>query len=387
MKRSHAFHQALTILCAAQIALFSCSVQAGEVEITPDGAMTIQQAVDKARAGDVVMVQPGEYAERIVVRNSGREGQPIVIQASRRRSARTLGFDVRGDHVTVRGFEITSKATGLEGCGVVIYGDHATVEDCYIHDMMEKGIIGHWRKPWAADARIAGNRIYRCNAGIAATGDRWLVENNEIERLMQNTPKMDCDYMRVFGQGVVVRGNRFFGTKREEIGSAHVDGFQTYDNNDEYLNDALFERNVVMDCHQGFMANGKKGGMHDIVFRGNVFARCWSWGLDMHFIKDVTIEDNLFADMQQHCIGFRPGSTGTIRNNIFYRAGSMFFADEGAEFSGGGNINYQSSASTRPLPGDRQMNPRLGGDYRLTADSPTEAGPQWYREGEADLDK
>jgi len=361
---------------------FTLACHASEIHVKSDGSGdidTIQAAANQAQAGDTVIVYEGEFPERVVVKASGDKDKPIVFRAEPSRSVKMRGFDLKGSYITVQGFDISSDAHGMDGCGVCIYGDGAVVRDCFIHEMNEKGIMGYWKQPWPKDVVIQGNHILKCNAGINAMGDNWRIEDNEVERLMQNTPKMDCDYLRIFGDGAVVRGNHFWGSKKEEVGNAHVDGIQTYDSNGEYLRNALFERNVIMDCHEGVMAEGRKGGMRDITFRDNVFARCWAWGMDLHGIKDVKIAGNLVADMGQHGIGFRTGSNGEIERNIFWRAGSIYFADEGAEISGSGNVVYQGSARTRLFDKDRQANPHLDEDYHLTAASPKDAGPQWFR--------
>ena len=364
---------------------FAC--HAKEIHVKADGTgdnATIQSAADDASAGDTIIVHAGTYEERVTVQSSGKVNSPIVFRADPSRSVKMQGFNLKGAYLSVDGFDISSDAHGMDGCGVCVYGDGDAVKNCLIHDMNEKGIMGYWKQPWPKDVAIQNNSVVKCNAGINAMGDGWLVENNQVERLIQHTPKMDCDYLRIYGDGVVVRGNRFSGTKKEEVGNAHVDGIQTYDSNGEYLTNALFERNVIMDCHQGVMAEGRKGGMHDITFRENVFARCWAWGMDLHGIKSLTIESNLFADMSQHGIGFRPGSNGTISRNIFWRAGSVYFADKGAEMSGSENVVYQGSARTQLFPKDRSANPHLEKDYTLTSASPSTAGPQWFRASESE---
>ena len=42
---------------------------------------TIQHAASKARPGDVVIVEPGEYDEAITFKTSGTEDQPVTFRA------------------------------------------------------------------------------------------------------------------------------------------------------------------------------------------------------------------------------------------------------------------------------------------------------------------
>lgn len=98
-----------------------------------------------------------------------------------------------------------------------------------------------------------------------------LVENNEIERLIWT--KGDSDYFRFFGEGHIIRGNYMHGTRKEEIGKAYVDGFQTFDNNGEYARHIVIEGNLIEDYyHQGFMGSGSYYyHSYDITFRNNIF--------------------------------------------------------------------------------------------------------------------
>ena len=70
---------------------------------------TIQRAADAAKPGDTVYVMAGRYEERVKVKTSGAEGQPITFQAMPRRSAIVKGFDLPASHIRVAGFEITAE--------------------------------------------------------------------------------------------------------------------------------------------------------------------------------------------------------------------------------------------------------------------------------------
>jgi len=201
----------------------------------PGNFSTIQAAANAANPGDVIVVKPGTYNERVTVTRSGNASAPITFKSETRRTAVMQGFEINAAHITVNGFEIT----GTTLLGVYISKDNATVEDCYIHGMSDKGIAGYWKQPWPNNVTIRGNYIYDVQGGINICGSNWLVENNEVRRLVRRA-NSDNDYTRVFGNNNIIRNNKFWGTSKSEIGTSHVDGFQTYDNNGEYLTNTIF---------------------------------------------------------------------------------------------------------------------------------------------------
>lgn len=339
----------------------------------PGNFSTIQAAANAANPGDVIVVKPGTYNERVTVTRSGNASAPITFKSETRRTAVMQGFEINAAHITVNGFEIT----GTTLLGVYISKDNATVEDCYIHGMSDKGIAGYWKQPWPNNVTIRGNYIYDVQGGINICGSNWLVENNEVRRLVRRA-NSDNDYTRVFGNNNIIRNNKFWGTSKSEIGTSHVDGFQTYDNNGEYLTNTIFENNFVADCHQGMMAEAYNNeATYNLVFRNNVFTRCWSWGLNLRVIRQVHVYHNVFANMSVHGVGVRPGSDAIIKNNIFYNAGSNYFVESGGSMVAENNLIFKSGAteSASKYPKDiLNVDPKFvnmaGEDFRLASGSP-----------------
>ena len=342
--------------------------------------LTIQHAADVAEAEDVVYVKEGIYNERVVPQNSGETGKKITFKALPRRSVTMWGFyTIYSDYLRIEGFKITtdSSLTGwTERYGIFIRSNYVEVVDNYFYDMVGT-IQGYWGDPWPKMVYIADNRIYYCQSGIGIIGYNWLVENNEIERLIQRDGG-DCDYSRFFGENIIIRNNYFHGTKMDEIGSAHVDFFQTFDNNGEHVRNIIIENNVGYTCHQGFMGSASYyNNSSDIVFRNNVFAHCWAWGLCVHEIKNIRAVHNVFVDIEYHGAGFRSGATGIVRNNIFYDGGSNYWASQGGSVTGSRNLLYRTSGSidTSDYPNDIvNVDPifvnSFDNDYRLQESSP-----------------
>jgi len=311
--------------------------------------LTIQKAADTVWAGDTVITKSGTYNERITFgnRTRGAPGQVITFRAQPRRSVTMWGFYTKYAHyLRIEGFNITTdpSLTGwTEQNGVFISSDHVEVVDNYLYNLESTAISGT-----SVGAFIANNYIYHSQAGLAISGSDWLVEGNEVERLFMYGGG-DCDYSRFFGDNHIIRGNFFHGTLFNEIGDAHVDCFQTFDNNGEYAHHVTFDGNVCYDFHQGFMGEAAYyGNISDLIFKNNIFAHGGAWGLCVHQIHNVTAVHNVFADIQYHGIGFRDGATGVVRNNIFYNAGSNYWASDGGSVQGSYNILYTTEGQIPP---------------------------------------
>jgi MYXO-CTERM domain-containing protein len=341
---------------------------------------TIQHAVNSVAGGDTVTVKAGTYPERIVVSKGGTADAKITLLGVPSRSAMTYGFNIIGaPYVHVEGFDITNSpqfAGWDETEGVFIQSDYVEVVDNYFHDMSGTGIVGYWHEPFPNYAYVAKNRMYRMQMGITNQGTGWVIEDNEVERLFMFPGGGDCDYSRLFGDGHVVRRNYFHGTDFSEIGSAHVDCFQTFDNNGEHLRDVLIDGNTCFDFHQAFMgeASFHRASSH-VVFSNNLFAHGGAWGLCVMQITDVEAYNNTFYDIAYHGAGFRDGATGIVKNNIFMNVETSYWASDGGQVTGDSNIIMTANppdpvgahdlVATDPLFVDVANN-----DFHLTAESP-----------------
>lgn len=288
------------------------------------------------------------------------------------------GFYTRNcNYLRIEGFSIigdTSLTNWTDAGGVFVYSDYVEIVNNYFFEI-GVGIKSYWHEPYPKGGYVGYNRMYRCQFGITINGIDWLIENNEVERLIFRGSG-DADYSRLFGENIVFRNNHFHGSKVDEIGTAHVDCWQTFTNNGEYLRNALFEGNICEQCHQGMMAsNVKKTECHDIIFRNNIFNDCWAWGLCIYDISNFTIENNTFANIKYHAIGFNGNSKGNIvRNNIFYNANSGYWVKDDCDVTGDYNLLFNTKDGT-PAPHNILdtdplfVNPDSG-DFRLQKESP-----------------
>jgi hypothetical protein len=342
--------------------------------------LTIQHAAQVAVAGDTIIVKAGVYPERVTPPHSGLAGQLITFKASPRRSVTMWGFyTVNANYLRIEGFNITTDAslTGWTDLyGVFVHSDHVEVVDNYFYNLHSTAIQGYWHEPFPQAAYIADNTIYHSQMGLGITGADWIVERNEVDRLFQYGSG-DCDYSRFFGDNHIIRYNFFHGTNFSEIGSAHVDCFQTFTNNGEHAYNILFEGNTCYDFHQALMAENIMGTpTSHFTFRNNLFAHGGAWGLCVYDIPNITVENNTFADIQYHGAGFQGSSTGNIvRNNIFYDTGTSYWTANGGQLTGDYNLifaaqNPSVSGAHNLLNVDPLFVDFSHNDYRLRSTSP-----------------
>jgi hypothetical protein len=356
---------------------------------------TVQHAADVAKPGDIIYVMAGKYDERIKVKASGAEGQPIRFQAMPRRSAIVSGFELQGSHIHVVSFEITADKPAI---AVQLDAEHCQVLDNYIHDMTI-GVNGTYGKGGAdrkdrdysavAHNRIAYNKVYHSEYGFMLGGNDWLVESNEVSRLFLLSAVKnysDCDYTRFFGKGCVQRYNYYHGTSTSETKAAHVDGIQTFMNNGGMAQDVLIEFNMCCDFGQGAMVESAPyiGSVRNWTWRHNIYSSNLptykgAWGLDVIQTPDVTIENNTFAGITWFGVGLRgkESTNGQIRNNIFCQVDRAVLESEKDFTPAKPVVEYNLTFKAKPLTDEKNLNDKdpLFVDaekrgFRLTKGSP-----------------
>ena len=334
---------------------------------------TIQHAADVTKPGDVVLVMAGNYPERVKLKTSGGEGQPITFGAKPRRTVVMGGFDVQANFIRIEGFEITADKPVV---AVQLGGGHCQIVDNYIHDMMV-AISGTVGKPGpdgtrdysaVAHNQIAYNKVYHSQYGFMLGGNDWLVENNEVSRLFMYTPGNqydDCDYSRFFGKGCVERCNYYHGSTASEIRVAHVDCLQTFTVNGEFAQDLLFENNTCFDFHQLCMVESAPhiGSVSNWTFRGNIVSAnspslSGGWGPDIIQTLNVTIDHNTISTVRWSAIGLRgkESTGGVIRNNILCDA-ERAIVDGDKDFTAANPVSeYNLTFKTWAAPGEKNIN-------------------------------
>ena len=285
---------------------------------------TIAKAATVAVAGDSVIVKAGTYAERISFASghSGAAGNKIVFKADPRRTVFMQGFNTSGaNYLRIEGFDITCSQGGWNGGGIWISSSNLEIVDNYCHDIPGPGIQSSWSGGIWDSVFIGSNHVYHCQYGITVSGSNFLVDNNEVDRLFQYDTTGDCDYSRFFGDNITFRGNKFHGTIFSEVGNAHLDCWQTFDNNGEHAANVVWDGNWCSECDEGLMAEGiYHHNNHDFTFKNNIFAHSGAWGLCVSDgITNIYVFNNVFYDIKYFGVGFGGSFTSgaVVKNNIF----------------------------------------------------------------------
>lgn len=278
MNRRMALGAALALLAGLVADLAGPASEPAEAAVLHAGTSrypTVAAALAAAREGDTVVVEPGVYRERIVIRRAVTlEGRPGAI------------IDGGGD-----GDVVTVKASGATVRGLTI--------------------------------RNSGRRLWRDESGIKVLGDGNTIEHNRLEGVLFG--------IHVWGgNGNVIRFNRIEGL-RDLIEHDRGDGIRLYDSNGNVVEDnhVVTPRDgiyVEFASHNRIARNRVEGGriglhymfsddnvFEDNVFVGNgvasaimyskrlvvrrnVFARSYGYGAYGLFLKDADsalVEQNL----------------------------------------------------------------------------------------------
>lgn len=219
IRRAEALCAALCVWAVAD----GASAATYHVSVTGDDAgsgdvsspwRTLRRAASSLAAGDTVLVADGQYDEVVTIATSGSsETTRVTFRSENARGAKVHGFVIRGDYVTVDGFDIEA-APPTNWLGVRVNGsDHVQVLNSYVHECPMGGISFHFGADYAEARR--NHMHHNGQWGLHLLGSFGVIEDNEISETVQHHPKgdepgftgHDADGLRIFGDNHVIRGN------------------------------------------------------------------------------------------------------------------------------------------------------------------------------------
>ena len=356
---------------------------------------TIQHAADRAGPGDVILVNAGQYDERVTLRRSGTEAERITFRAAERHQARAQGFDLEADHITIEGFEITSDEEGAHGifAGEAHHENARTgarILDNYIHNIGGTAITA------GEHALVKGNLMRNVLRGLFVNSGT-LVEDNEIDTLVapmverggEMRPRK-TQYAFFAGNDITFRGNHFHGAPMEDMHRWGVDFVTTWD---AWIFGS--SRNILIENNRFFNAthaSEPEATQHQqsshITYRNNLFVNTVFVGILAKQWTHITVENNTFINCGAYPVWFqteRETEGSVVRNNLIAyhkhdeRVHGGPEAESGIRINGNWSVEidnnmYWASRNREYSPSDFTAEPRFvdldNGDFRLAPGSP-----------------
>jgi hypothetical protein len=278
---------------AIALALLTCSLTAETLTVDGTGGgpfKSISSAIDKAKAGDTILVKPGIYRESVrpkshlrIVSEKGLTVTSIFVE----QGGRALFLDHVED-VTIEGFDLHSiLGVGKPGDGMVNVTNCAdiTIRECYIHDA-----------PNDSDCvKVSDTRrllIERCCI--------W----NPASRDQSTKAFQECMDTRVRNFEITIRGCWFF--QKDGVGDTLI-----YCKGGCF--DILWEDNIFGPSVGGGHANVP-------VQSGHQNAGEWRDYNPPYPSGRFVVRNNLFVGLKgEAAFGFQGPDTSLLYNNVFYR--------------------------------------------------------------------
>jgi nitrous oxidase accessory protein NosD len=318
---------------------------------------TIMRAVSEAGPGEVVRVQSGTYAERLLLDGKqGREGAPITLLGEGKPrivpSGRGFGMvHFRRPYWVVDGFDIDAQGKlehgvvfsgdvrgsvlarsevhhGTSGAGINVYGGAhgATILDSHIHHFSRGSEDAHGVvvQTTTRNTVVRGNNIHdNSGDGVQCLGpegfnsnapaDGLLIEGNRLHRNQENGVDIKTCH------NVVVRGNTMHSFRRPStsqgsLGDAVVVHLSA--------RNVRIEDNDIFDCGRGVSVGGNRVGAlpTGILIQGNRFSDLLKdggmegSGVRVETSEGTRIENNTFVRLQGPAVVAGFGSDSGARN-------------------------------------------------------------------------
>lgn len=313
------------------------AVDAGACSISVSNAADLRSA--DIVAGMRVCVGGAAWGEPVVIRKSGTEQAPIVIDGG---GTTVAGINVRAAHVVVSNFRVVG------GDGIVLRGDRLVARGNTVIDAADHGISCER----CTNLVIDGNVIERADgSGLWISGTDLMVERNRISGSVMKKSN-DADGIRFFGERITIRANTIEHIKDDGYPQEpHTDCFQTFDNSKPATRQVLIEGNICNDVdHQCLIATaaeaknaGKVGRSSDIVFKDNVCNIEGSQAVLVDGIPNVHVVGNQITgpNMFRGVILLGGSTGGLVQGNTFVGDFPMFEVSEDSKagFSEAGNVH------------------------------------------------
>jgi len=332
---------------------------------------TLQAAANKVKAGDTVIVQPGQYAGFVLgwdYDQSGTAGAPITFKGmpgatiTSRNNKTPDGIDLEGaSYITIDGFTINNADGSIQRAGIRAIGDsNVLIQNNYT---TQNGTWGIYTSH-TTDVTIQNNTSSYNNNTTSTWNHHGIYVSNSAVR-------------------PIVRNNVVFGNIGNGI---HFNG-DASQGGDGVVTGALVEGNIVYDNGTGGGSAINCDGISNSIIRNNLLYNNHRKGIALYQIDAATgsqnnvVENNTVIQAADGAgaMNVLDGSTGNrIRNNIFLGGEGSWNLDDSSLPGLVSDYNVVDKAATAgadqhsvtgTTPAQLFVNPSAG-DFHLAAGSP-----------------
>lgn len=353
---------------------------------------TIKRCVDQATAGDTCTLGPGTFAEFVTISRSGTDGHPIRVVGQNGGTPVIEGnLIVSGNYVVVENLRVSMPSGAVRGLRLA--GRSGVARRIHITTRSSSlGLNNVAAEVAGSNNTLTYSLLDGTCFGMSVGGTGNVISYNEVTGLWPNGGRCgDIDYVRVFGANHQLRNNVLQGIDRSQTGSAHVDCFQTFDNNgpERAVRNLLIDGNFCSDASQGVMFQAPVHRQsRNVVIRNNVFTRIGAWCALLEDIDEVRILNNTCDTSTAHhgmwCRSNSDVGSCEFKNNIFYGRGTAYgvmgrarLIDGTASEPGRNNLLFATEGAKAfagyardHINTDPGFVNRAADDYRLLASSP-----------------
>jgi len=247
--------------------LFCLQAQAAEHEVMP--GQSISEAIDRAKAGDTVVVARGVYPEHLVIT------KPLHLKGLNRPTldGGNMGDVVRikSPDVTIEGFIISNSGADLTAQNAGIYLEPGSDRAIVHNNTINYTLFGLWIEKVKDIQVIANNITGKRDLASAQRGNGIQLYNSRGAKIINNHVSFTRDGIYVdVSDHALFQGNRLHHLR---YGSHYMNSnFNVWENNDSYLN---------------------RGGLALMEVRNQTVRNNRAWGNSDHGIMLRTIVDSV----------------------------------------------------------------------------------------------
>ena len=374
---------------------------------------TIQEAVDRAQAGDTVYVRAGTYVEKVTISNSGTATAPITVAAYPDEEAVidgdwTLPTDdypggkwvplvlITGDHVALDGFEVKNS----RGRGVEIYeAQYCELRNLNIHHVWSSGIQDEGERSLVEDCKVwqACRSNAPPNRGVEDWPSGFVAVNHDHHTFRRNEVfNNHGEGMSVLRAGhVTIEDNTIYDNLTAQLYIDNGDNVTVQRNLIYSTDDREFWRTSdapgsgLAICDEPYSSSEPTG--HDRTIVNNIIV---GNGVNIHYWQDLqggglkndVIANNTLVEAVRSgdggSIGIKIGSGNhsdtRVENNIILQmAGSPAMVADDPDLQFSHNLWSQSVSGRASSPNDVIGDPKLVNPNAERL--PGSVSPDWYR--------